>query len=73
LIEILGDEDAQVRKASTEALVAIGKPSVKPLNAALASENPLIRTAAKEAISRWRELHVGDTIPVAAAETGEAE
>ena len=61
----MGDEDAQVRRAASESLVQIGKASVKALSAALESENPVIRTAAGEALNRWRELHIGDNIPVA--------
>jgi HEAT repeat protein len=73
LVEVLGDEDAQVRRAARDALVQIGKPSVKALGAAMESENPLIRTAAAEALARWRELHVGDTIPVAAVDTSDPQ
>ncbi|HEV8607695.1 MAG TPA: HEAT repeat domain-containing protein [Tepidisphaeraceae bacterium] len=67
LVEVLGDEDNQVRRAASDALVQIGKSSVKALSAALESENPIIRTAAGEALNRWRELHVGDTLPLATA------
>ena len=54
-----------MRRAASESLVAIGKASLKPLTAALESENPVIRTAAGQALSRWREMHIGDNVPVA--------
>jgi HEAT repeat protein len=68
LVEVLGDEDVQVRRAATDSLVQIGKASVKALNAALESENPVIRSAAADALGKWRELHVGDSPTVAAVE-----
>lgn len=52
LIRALGDEDARVRNAAGDALVALGAPARAALSAALSDSNPVVRREASVTLVR---------------------
>lgn len=73
LVARLGQGDATVRDALSDALVALAEWTVEPLVAALADADPIVRIHAADTLSDLGSPQADPAIPVLAGHLGDAE